>query len=168
MNVYGALPLPKRERPSLEAGNPRTPHFSYMVCRRRRHTMKTNRVVLDYWRGNRSNMQLYCRVYWISISMRLHFQELFKFCLTCSKVSESFALAVQYESIAPQFHISFWISPCTCLGLLNISFSPALYIFLEITFSLFASILQARSKKCQRDALGPGALHDRPGMEEFA
>src|SRR5437016_7312138 len=34
------------------------------------------------------------------------------------------------------FHISFWLSPFTRMGLLNISFSPAHYIFLEITFSL--------------------------------
>src|SRR5713101_3686501 len=52
------------------------------------------------------------------------------------------------------FNISFWISPVTCKGLLNISFSPALYIFLEITSSLFTAILQAISKKCQRTALG--------------
>ena len=32
------------------------------------------------------------------------------------------------------FNISFWLSPFTCVALLNISFSPALYIFLEIPF----------------------------------
>src|ERR1700687_2508499 len=31
------------------------------------------------------------------------------------------------------FTISFWLSPFTCMSLLNISFSPADYIFLEIT-----------------------------------
>src|SRR5438132_1288420 len=52
------------------------------------------------------------------------------------------------------FNISFWLSPFTRMGLLNISFSPAHYIFLEITLSLFTAILQAISTKCQRDALG--------------
>src|SRR5215469_75487 len=48
----------------------------------------------------------------------------------------------------------FLIIAFTCMGPLNISFSPAQYIFLEITFVLFTAILQGRSKKCRRTALG--------------
>src|SRR6266704_6522068 len=66
------------------------------------------------------------------------------------------------------FNISFWLSPFTCVALLNISFSPAHYIFLEITLSLFTAILQAKSTKCQRDALvtavtAPDGAQNEPG-----
>src|SRR6266480_1306026 len=44
------------------------------------------------------------------------------------------------------------------MGLLNISFSTAHYIFLEITSDLFTAILQVRSIKCQRTALGVGGV----------
>src|SRR6266567_1261783 len=36
----------------------------------------------DCYRGNRSNMELYCRESWIAISMRLYFQELLCSCST--------------------------------------------------------------------------------------
>src|SRR3989440_2523266 len=45
------------------------------------------------------------------------------------------------------------------MGLPNISFSLVHYIFLEITFALFTAILQATSKKCQRDAPGRSTVH---------
>src|SRR5260370_37843760 len=60
------------------------------------------------------------------------------------------------------FNISFWLSPFTYMGLLNISFSPVHYIFLEITFALFTAILQATSNKCQRDAPGRSTVHCCP------
>src|SRR3989441_2009962 len=45
------------------------------------------------------------------------------------------------------------------MGLPNISFSLVHYICLEITFALFTPILQATSKKCQRDAPGRSTVH---------
>src|SRR5438105_4703346 len=55
----------------------------------------------------------------------------------------------------------------TCMGLLNISFSPAHYIFLEITLSQFTATLQAVSTKCQQDALGHSVGCYCLDMEEF-
>ena len=64
----------------------------------------------------------------------------------------SFSRFSQHPYSIPQiqekvFNISFWLSPFTCMGLLNISFSPAHYIFLEITFHPDLSYTGSSEKK---------------------
>jgi DNA-binding SARP family transcriptional activator len=59
----------------------------------------------------------------------------------------------QAFDVIESFHYIFRDIAFLCMGLLNISFSPSDYIFLQITFALFMAILQAIRKKCQRTAL---------------